>query len=202
MKLELNALVDHVRKKSERVQRPELFRTGGGTAIEVEAEPRNRRRHRGREDDLSSSSSPCSSSRWEFDGPSLGRIDAAMRGNEESWHLLASRAERGDLKQEYMVQHFRVPIRTQPRVDSSMLCVSRHGDWLGVLHEDKKRSLGWMLQKHPEGGEFLTFLSGSEALPAINQVLASKEATEKVDHENMTMLHFSHPKYFRVILKT
>ena len=116
----------------------------------------------------------------------------------------------------------------QPHIDSSLLgvkrkgevvvAVSKHGEWLEILdteEEEKEvkikkkgenrnaiKTLGWMLTTHPEFGDLLKFSRGSQTLPAVNQVLASKEANEKVDHENMVTIDYRQPRTFRVVSKS
>ena len=227
MKLDLNDLVEHVEKNSHRVTPLEYQIVGGrlvagfatgGTAFErdVVDDDDDDRREKGN-----------STHRVE---PSIGRIDSALNGNEESWHLLTNRAEKGDLRAEYVVSYVRVAVRMQPHIDSSLLgmkrkgevvvAVSKHGEWLEILDTEEEeeeeevkikkkgenrnaiKTLGWMLTTHPEFGDLLKFSRGSQMLPAVNQVLASKEANEKVDHENMVTIDYRQPRTFRVVSKS
>jgi len=221
MKLDLNDLVEHVEKNSQRVTpfEHQLFRGGafavGGTAFERDLVEEEKETAVG---DRNSTHA------------SIGRIDSALNGNEESWHLLTKRAERGELRQEWVVSYSRVPVRVTPHVDSSLcgvrkkgevvVAVSKHGSWLEILEEDegekdeerltkkgeKKntlRTLGWMLTTHPEFGDLLKFSRGSHTLPAVNQVLTCKEANENLDHEHMVTIDFSRrPRTFRVVSKS
>ena len=222
MKLDLNDLVEHVEKNSQRVTPLEhqLFRGGvfavGGTAFERDLV----------EEEKESAAGDRNSTH-----ASIGRIDSALNGNEESWHLLTKRAERGELRQEWVVSYSRVPVRVTPHVDSSLcgvrkkgevvVAVSKHGSWLEILEEqdqgekdeerltkkgEKKntlRTLGWMLTTHPEFGDLLKFSRGSHTLPAVNQVLTCKEANENLDHEHMVTIDFSRrPRTFRVVSKS
>jgi len=161
----------------------------------------------------------------------IGRIDSALNGNEESWHLLTKRAKRGELRQEWLVSYARVPVRMQPHIDSSLrgvkkkgekvVAVSKHGDWLEILDEEEEeeeedqvkfkkkeekkdnlKTLGWMLTTHPEFGDLLKFMRGSHTLPAVNQVLATKEASDLLDHEHMVTIDYSRPRTFRVVSKS
>ena len=130
MKLDLNDLVEHVEKNSKRVTPLEHQFLGGlqgfavgGTAFERDA---------------------FDSTHASF----IGRIDSALNGNEESWHLLVKRAKRGELRQEWLVSYARVPVRMQPHIDSSLrgvkkkgekvVAVSKHGDWLEILDEQEE----------------------------------------------------------------
>ena len=204
MKLDLNDLVEHVERNSKRVTPLEHQFLGlqgfavGGTAFERDAfEEKNNHGDR------------TNSTHASF----IGRIDSALNGNEESWHLLTKRAKRGELRQEWLVSYARVPVRMQPHIDSSLrgvkkkgekvVAVSKHGDWLEILDEEEEeeedqvkfkkkeekkdnlKTLGWMLTTHPEFGDLLKFMRGSHTLPAVNQVLATKEASDLLDHEHM-----------------
>ena len=172
MKLDLNDLVEHVEKNSHRVTPLEYQIVGGrlvagfatgGTAFErdVVDDDDDDRREKGN-----------STHRVE---PSIGRIDSALNGNEESWHLLTNRAEKGDLRAEYVVSYVRVAVRMQPHIDSSLLgmkrkgevvvAVSKHGEWLEILDTEEEeeeeevkikkkgenrnaiKTLGWMLTR-------------------------------------------------------
>jgi len=223
MKLDLNDLVEHVERNSKRVTPLEHQFLGlqgfavGGTAFERDAfEEKN-------------NGDRTNSTHASF----IGRIDSALNGNEESWHLLTKRAKRGELRQEWLVSYARVPVRMQPHIDSSLrgvkkkgekvVGVSKHGDWLEILDEqeeeeeeeegqvkfkkkeekkDNLKTLGWMLTTHPEFGDLLKFMRGSHTLPAVNQVLATKEASDKLDHEHMVTIDYSRPRTFRVVSKS
>ena len=150
MKLDLNDLVEHVEKNSHRVT-PLEYQIGGGrlvagfaaggTAFERDVvdgdDADDDRREKGN-----------STHRVE---PSIGRIDSALNGNEESWHLLTNRAEKGDLRAEYVVSYVRVAVRMQPHIDSSLLgmkrkgevvvAVSKHGEWLEILDTEEEEEV-------------------------------------------------------------
>ena len=131
----------------------------------------------------------------------IGRIEAALAGNDSAWHLLVNRVERGKLRASYVVKYARgVPVRAQPHIDSIVLRVVRQGElivgvsltgdgWLELAGDDGSGQnidggAGWMLTEHTEYGTLLERVGGHE-LPASTMRLANAESSSQLDHSRL-----------------
>lgn len=143
----------------------------------------------------------------------IGRIEAALAGNDSSWHLRVNRVERGKLRAWYVVKYPRgVPVRAQPHIDSAVLRFARRGEivvgvsltsdgWLELAGDDGSGAnidggAGWMLTEHIEHRTLLERVSGDD-LPVSTMRLASAESVSQLDHSRLPFHQLS--RTYRVV---